>query len=115
MTFAYGEPVVFIRAGLVDSDYSGGQSRSDWENPEVMSEPLRAAVAPGNSTEAPGLDRNPVDCDLDLLFEGSVDVDRSWRARLRGVQWDVVGLPEQYRNPWTGWGGTVVKVKRRDG
>lgn len=114
MTFPYGEPVEFVRAGARAADYSGEMVRDDWENPESMLTAV-AAVAPAGSTELPGADRDPVDADLELLIEGTVTVERTWRAILRGGAWDVAGSPEQYVNPWTGWGGTVVKVKRRDG
>lgn len=114
MNFPFGESVDFVRAGVRVDDYSGQPVRDDWSAPEVVLS-ATAAVAPGGSSEPRGLDRDPVDADLDLLFAERVDVDRSWRVQLRGELWDVVGRPDLYRNPWTGWEGTVVKVKRRDG
>jgi hypothetical protein len=72
---------------------------------------VSAGVEPIASDEPAEDGRQAVIVGYRLYLPGTVAVDRSWRALVRGDLLPVDGRPAQWRNPFTGWEpGTVVQV-----
>lgn len=120
MTFPFGTPVSFVRAGDRTDRTSGRTVRDDWTNPVTVLANLSAGVAPASSDEPLQDGRTAVATALDLIFQETLMVDRLWRARIaqgpyEGT-WKIEGRPAVWEHPMTGWkAGTVVRVDLSDG
>jgi head-tail adaptor len=116
VAFPYGEIVVVVRAGLADDGY--GNPTQDW-NATTSTTYGGCAVAQGakgGATEDLTGDRNVVVSDLIVFMPSGADVRATDRLEVRGRQYEVVGEPFDWINPFTGTAfGTVVYCNRVEG
>lgn len=112
--FAFGETVDVLTAGTVTDPYSQ-QSSEDWDHPtEVPVEGV--AVEPRPSSEPVQDARNAITSGFTLYGMPAGSVTAQNRIRVRGIVYDVLGDPADYRNPFTGTApGLVVQVGRTEG
>ena len=116
MIFPYGETVTVVRAGLVDDGY-GNQVR-DWST-ATRTPYDGCAVAQGardRITEDLTGDRNVIVSDLVVFMPSGADVLATDRLEVRGRDYEVVGEPFAWVNPFTGTPfGTPVYCNRVEG
>lgn len=101
---------VRLRAPLVPDDYDPQAVVPDWS-----AEPARLTVrgffGTGDSTIIPNEVRAQVQLEKTIVFP---DPDTDVRAGDRLEQpghanpWNVLGVPDDQQNPWTGWRPTLV-------
>lgn len=111
--FPFGETVYVLRAARVEDPYSGRVERLDWDSPERRAYD-HCAVEFGVTDEPhddPG--RAQIILDARVFGPADMDVDATDRLEVRGEVYEVIGVPQRPRNPWTGWEpGTTVKLRR---
>lgn len=109
-----GETVIRIRAGA-----SPGNDR--YGNPlpgvDVETAVTGAAFEPRFTSETVGADRLTTTTKPALIFfDEWPDLLSTDRVRVRGVIYEVDGVPADYRSPFgTGFGGVVVELKHSGG
>lgn len=107
-----GELVVRLRAGTTVDPYSS-EPALDWSAPSELT--MRALVGGGGSVEPVEVARSAVSSDLDVFFESGADLRASDRVRVRGLVYEVMGDPFDWRPmlvpPW----GLVAKLRRVEG
>lgn len=114
MIFAFGEPVTVQTAGTTSDPYSGVDGPS-WDTVTVVLVP-GVGVEPRPSAEPVQDARNSVTSGFTLYFPPGVEVTPKNRVLVRGRQYDVLGEPAEWVNPFTGWTpGAVVQVERTEG
>ena len=105
------EPVVRLRGESTGVDRYG--------NPVMVDVELDlppAAFAPEGSPESGEPGRSIVSQAPTLYWRDAwPDVVASDRVRVRGEVFAVDGRPVEWRSPWSGVGGLVVRLRRADG
>lgn len=115
MTLPYGLPTVRRRAPKVTNGYSGESDRYDWDA-AVDTSIGTCAFDPGGSVEPTQDGRSSVVSQPSALFPGEwPDVKADDRLVIGEREWQVDGDPGDYRNPWSGFGGLVVRLKAVEG
>lgn len=109
----HDEPVEYIKAGT-KYDRGSGETIEDWSKP-VVALSARALVEPAHAGEPDSTYRNAAIVGFRLYHQKEVEVDRSWRARVRGYTLGMEGVPAVWRSPWTGSAGTVVETRLMQG
>lgn len=113
--FGYGETVARLRAPLVADPYSGAATRRDWAV-AVSLTIAGCAVDPGQSSEAPTVNREAVTTTPTLYAPYSADVLAGDRIVSASGTWEVDGHGARWSSPFTGWQpGSVFKLRRADG
>lgn len=114
MIFPYGEPVTVLRAGLVDDGY--GNPVRDWS---TATRTPHEGCAVGQGTrggEALTGDRDTITSDLAVFMPSAADVVATDRLEIRGREYEVVGVPFDWRSPFSGTAfGTAVYCNRVEG
>ena len=105
----FGEQVVRVRRVQDGADRYGNPVYVDEET--VLAE--RAGFAPEQASSEPvAVGREAVIVKPSLYFPGQwPDITEDDQVRVRGVLYDVEGVPADWRDPWTGDGGLVVTLK----
>ncbi len=113
--FPYGETVTRLRAPLVADPYSGQATRRDWTAAVAL--PIAdCAVNPGQSSEAPTVNREATTTTPTLYAPYGADVLTADRIVSVTGTWDVDGHGAQWRSPFTGWTpGSTFPLRRVDG
>jgi head-tail adaptor len=114
--FAHGETVTAKRAPLVADEY-GNQVR-DWSNAAAIPHDGCAVAqgAKGSATEDLTGDRDPIISDRIVVMPSGTDVVATDRLQVRGREYEVVGEPFDWVNPFTGTAfGVVVYCNRVEG
>jgi hypothetical protein len=114
--FAYGETVKVVRASLATDGY--GNQVYDW--PTATRTPHDgcgvAQGAKGGATEDLTGDRDAIISDRIVLMPSGADVVATDRLEVRGRDYEVVGEPFDWVNPFTGTAfGVVVYCNRVEG
>ncbi len=115
MTLPYGLPAVRRRAPRKVNGYSGETEDLNWAA-AVDVDLGTCAFDPGGSVE-PTLDgRASVVTQPSALFVNEhPDVRADDRLVIGEREWQVDGDPADYRNPWSNFGGLVVRLKAVEG
>ena len=115
MAFPYGETVTRLRAPLVTDPYSGAATKRDWS--AATSLPIEGCgVDPGQSHEAPTVNREAVRSTPTLYAPPAADVLSGDRIVSTTGMWDVDGHGVDWSSPFTGWRpGSVFPLRRVDG
>ena len=111
--FPYGQTVTRLRRGTVVDPYSGQPTLADWDAADEVEIP-GCAVAPVSATEAPTVDRDKLTTLRTLYGPFGVDIKAEDRIRTAdGDLWNVIGDPEPWQHPMTGWEpGTVTHLEK---
>ena len=114
MDFPHGESVDVLTAGTVTDPYSG-ESTPSWDTSTEVSF-SGIAVEPRPSSEPVQDARNAVTSGYTLYGFPVGSVTAANRVRVRGVVYEVLGDPADWRSPFTGWApGLVVQCGRTAG
>lgn len=116
MIFPHGETVTRIRAQQVVDRY--GNKAWDWPN-ATRTTIARCGVAQGSrgsAAEVLTAERDAVISDVTVYMPTGTDVLATDRLEIRGLTFEVVGSPFDWRNPFTGRAfGVVVNANRVEG
>ncbi|MAE64152.1 MAG: hypothetical protein CMJ18_07735 [Phycisphaeraceae bacterium] len=113
--FAHGETVTRLRGTAVVDPYSGEPTSTDWSAPDSLAIP-GCAFNPGGSLEPVEAGRTPVVTTPEVYAPTGSDVLSGDRLVVRGLTFDVVGRPQDWRSPFTGWApGLVIPLKLWEG
>jgi hypothetical protein len=115
----FGETVTRLRGVSVSDPYSG-DTVTDWTSPDELPVP---GVAVEPTTEAATQTRNAqterrqqITTGYRLYCPPAADIAAGDRVRVRGRNHRVVGEPDDWRSPFTGWApGLVVTLERVEG
>lgn len=109
----FGEPIIRIRRVQDGTDRYGNPTYVDEE--AVL--PEWAGFAPEQASSEPvTVGREAVFVKPSLYFPGQwPDLTDTDRVRVRGHTYQVVGVPAEWRSPWSGFGGLVVTLERVEG
>lgn len=113
MWFGAAQDVKRKRAGWKFDKTSGRDTRSDWDNADVIALPDSAVDRSstsmiGDATRTGALESRSLFCpgDADVEF-GDRIIDE------HGVEYSIDGVPDRVRNPFTGWAPPMeVPLKR---
>lgn len=113
MMFPHGQTVTRLRRGVIVDPYSQREQLGDWSEPDELSIP-GCAVAPVSSAEAPTVDRDKLTTLRTLYAPFGADIQAEDRIRTTdGAVWNVIGHPESWHHPMSGWKpGTVAALER---
>lgn len=115
MDFPHGETVQVLTAGTTTDPYSGEETPS-WEETPTSVDVSGVAVEPRPSGEPLQDARNQVTSGFTLYMPPGTAITPQNRVSVRGVTYDVLGEPADWRSPFTGWApGIVVQVERSEG
>ena len=92
------ETVTRLRATTTTNRYS--DTERDWSNPDELAID-GCAVAPRDSPETPGDNRDGIIIGFTVYAPEGADVTATDRLRVRGDDYDVDGEPAVWVNPWT--------------
>ena len=111
--FPFGEPVTILDGAATSQDDDGN---------DVATWPTKATypscgVAPSDGNGTGGNEqtdaRDTVVIGLTVFLPDGADVSPTDRAIVRGQMWEVVGEPQAWQNPFTGWRPGVPVALRR--
>lgn len=101
--------VLRLRGGAVD-EY--GDPQGGWAASELPA----AWVAPVSSEDTTGRGRDGVVVDARLYGPYGLDINEADRIEVDGQVYRIVGVPQRYRHPLTGWeAGVTVDLVRAAG
>ena len=108
-----GERVEVLRPGSDVDRY--GDTLVDWSTVSAASVLTGCAVAPATSAENNDGRSAVVDV-VDVYAAVGADVLPSDRLVIRGLVYEVVGSPEVWRSPFSGWeAGVKITARKVDG
>lgn len=109
----HGDEVIVLRA-FTEADRYGNDTPAGWQQVACY---LGVAFDPGGSVEVTVDGRQGVVTTPRLLgLPTDANVTAADRVKVRGVTYEIVGDPAQWRNPFTGWSpGVAVNLKRVEG
>lgn len=115
MHFPHGETVTRLRAAAVEDPYSGEDTAPDWDNAAEL-DIEGCAFSPGNSLEPLEVGRSAVLTRPQVYAPPGADVLSGDRLVVRGDTYEVVGRPQDWRSPFTGWQpGLVIELELVEG
>ncbi len=121
MSYPFGETVTRLRGVPAASPYSQDAVEFDFTSAAELDIDGVAVAPAGNLASSASASRNPVEEDRHpvqdgfvLYFADPVElVPVQDRIRVRGGSYRIVGRPEDWTSPLSGWSpGTVVNVRR---
>lgn len=113
MRFPHGETVTRLR-GTTESDGYGG-TRTDWSDPDEL-DIYPCAVAPLVEEELLARGREGITEAWTVYAPYKSDIRASDRIRYDGMDFDVDGVPGNWRSPFTGSEfGMAVRIVRIEG
>jgi len=110
-----GEVVTRIRAAQVADRYNPNAVRLDWSMASRL-DLVGCAVAQESVSEPVTDARVPADYVWTVYAPADADVKAEDRLEIRGQDFDVIGAPFAWRNPFTGWApGVAIRCRLRTG
>lgn len=97
-----------LRPGLLE--LRNGDEIPDWDDPDEL-EYVATALAPKASNEVND-GRTAVTTTHELYQAADIDVAATDRLVIDDETFEVVGEPATYRNPFAGFAGTVVQLRK---
>lgn len=115
MDFPHGETVTRLRGTATGDPYSGENSAVSWTDPDEL-DIEGCAFNPGVSTEPLQDARNAVITRPEVYAPPDADVEAGDRLVVRGDTYEVVGNPQDWRSPFTGWQpGLAIQLELVEG
>ena len=113
MQYPYGETVVILDGAATSQD-ADGNDVSTWPTKATYTH-VPVAPADGNGTggNEDTAGRDLVVIGLTAYLPDGADVAAVDRATVRGETWEIVGLPQPWASPFTGWRPGIPVALRR--
>lgn len=113
MRFPHGETITVIRATTTGTD-DYGNAIEGWDTATETTIP-GCAVALRSEPESGGYDSPAVLVGITVYAPAGTDIRHTDRVRVRGVLYEVDGIPGDWMNPFTGWNpGLEVALRRSE-
>lgn len=116
MTYPAGETVTHLDGTVVTQDSDGNDARSYPTKATYDNVPIAPRDGNGTSSNEQTQGQQQVIVGLTIFLPDGVSVDATDRFTVRGDTFDVVGDPQAYVSPFSGWRpGVPVALQRVTG